>query len=91
MSKVLDAVRSRTLPVRVAAPSVSDITDLLQFVAKKEGLALPPELAARIGAARRRAAAPDAKGRAWLCACGQQQTPRGGLGAPLLGAPVWAR
>lgn len=49
ISKVLDAVRSRTLPVRVAAPSDSEIVDLLNYVAKKENFTLPPELAARIG------------------------------------------
>ena len=35
ISRVLDAVRSRTLPVRVAAPSEADICDLLQHVAEK--------------------------------------------------------
>ena len=48
VSKVLDAVRSRCLPVRVAAPSVETVEKLVMDVAQKEKLAMPPELAARL-------------------------------------------
>ena len=51
ISRVLDAVRSRTLPVRVAAPSETEICDLLQHVADKEKITLPAEFAARVGEA----------------------------------------
>lgn len=47
-SKVIEAVRSRCLNVRINAPSRDDIVDVLMFVAKKESLVLPPELAGRI-------------------------------------------
>jgi replication factor C subunit 3/5 len=49
VSRVLDAVRSRTLPIRVPAPSEAAICDLLQHVAKKESIQLPAEFAARVG------------------------------------------
>ena len=55
ISRVLDAVRSRTLPVRVPAPSEAAICDLLQQVARKESIMLPPDFAARVGAPRRHA------------------------------------
>ena len=48
VSKVLDAVRSRCLPVRVAAPSVETVEKLVMDVAQKEKLVMPPELAARL-------------------------------------------
>uniref|UniRef100_H2YAV6 Replication factor C subunit 3 n=1 Tax=Ciona savignyi TaxID=51511 RepID=H2YAV6_CIOSA len=47
-SKVIPAIQSRCLAVRVAAPSVDDITKILTTVTKKEGLSLSPELAKRI-------------------------------------------
>ena len=50
VSKVLDAVRSRCLPIRVAAPSTTEVEALLHDVAKKEKLTLPPELAGRVAA-----------------------------------------
>ncbi len=50
ISKVLDAVRSRTLPVRVAAPTEEEVCDLLQHVARKENIILTPEFAAKVGA-----------------------------------------
>ena len=53
ISRVLDAVRSRTLPVRVPSPSDAEICDLLQHVAEKEKITLPAEFAARVGASRR--------------------------------------
>uniref|UniRef100_A0A7R9SVF4 AAA+ ATPase domain-containing protein n=1 Tax=Polyblepharides amylifera TaxID=1486889 RepID=A0A7R9SVF4_9CHLO len=48
ISKVMEAVRSRCLCIRVAAPEDPQICDVLEHVAKKEQLQLPPELAARI-------------------------------------------
>jgi len=51
VSRVLDAVRSRTLPVRVPAASEGEVVDLLQHVAAKEALQLPPEFAARVARA----------------------------------------
>eukprot|EP00850_Spirogloea_muscicola_P023801 SM000389S14642 [mRNA] locus=s389:19062:21553:- [translate_table: standard] len=53
-SKVIEAVRSRCLNVRVAAPTLDEIAAVLQHVAKKEGLSLPPVLAARIAVASNR-------------------------------------
>jgi replication factor C subunit 3/5 len=50
ISRVLDAVRSRTLPVRVPAPTHAELCDLLQQVAHKESIVLPAEFAARVGA-----------------------------------------
>lgn len=47
-SKVIPAIRSRCLSVRVAAPSHEEIVSILQSVAKKEGCHLPTELASRI-------------------------------------------
>ncbi|KAG5177123.1 P-loop containing nucleoside triphosphate hydrolase protein, partial [Tribonema minus] len=51
ISKVIDPVRSRCLSVRVPAPSEPEITGVLGAVARKEGVALPAELAARISRA----------------------------------------
>ena len=48
VSKVLDAVRSRCLPIRVSAPAPDQVEELLMEVAKKEKLQLPPELAGRV-------------------------------------------
>jgi len=47
-SKVIPAIRSRCLAVRVAAPSHQDIVTAITVVAKKEGCSLPKELATRI-------------------------------------------
>ncbi|OWF53912.1 replication factor C subunit 3-like [Mizuhopecten yessoensis] len=47
-SKVIPAIRSRCLGVRVAAPSIEQIGQILQSVCKKEGLSLPLELATKI-------------------------------------------
>merc|ERR1712059_183589 len=47
-SKVIPAIRSRCLSVRVAAPSKEDIITVITGVAKKEGCSLPSQLAARI-------------------------------------------
>jgi replication factor C subunit 3/5 len=47
-SRVMDALQSRCLPIRVGGPSVEQIETLLHDVAKKEKLELPPELATRV-------------------------------------------
>ncbi|XP_063702225.1 replication factor C subunit 3 [Culicoides brevitarsis] len=47
-SRVIPAVKSRCLAIRVAAPTISDITGILEFVCRKENLQLPAELATRI-------------------------------------------
>ncbi|KAL6005192.1 Subunit of heteropentameric Replication factor C (RF-C) [Asimina triloba] len=49
-SKVTEAVRSRCLNIRVNAPASKQIIEVLQFIAKKEGLQLPAGLASRISA-----------------------------------------
>ncbi|CAG0885131.1 unnamed protein product, partial [Darwinula stevensoni] len=47
-SKVIPAIRSRCLPIRVPAPSQEDIIRILQNVCKSEGLNLPTEFAKKI-------------------------------------------
>lgn len=47
-SRVLEAVRSRCLCVRVGAPTTSEVAKILAKVADKEGLESPPELLQRI-------------------------------------------
>lgn len=47
-SKVIPAIRSRCLGIRVAAPSIEEVIQGLNSVCKKEGLNLPSELAKRI-------------------------------------------
>lgn len=47
-SKVIPAIRSRCLSIRVAAPSAEDVVNVLMNISKKEGLSLPTDLAARI-------------------------------------------
>ncbi|XP_075100502.1 replication factor C subunit 3 isoform X2 [Nicotiana tabacum] len=47
-SKVTEAVRSRCLNVRINAPMEEEIVNVLDFIAKKEGLQLPQGFAARI-------------------------------------------
>mmetsp|Transcript_26805 Transcript_26805/g.58445 ORF Transcript_26805/g.58445 Transcript_26805/m.58445 type:complete len:355 (+) Transcript_26805:157-1221(+) len=48
VSKVMDPVRSRCMCIRVAAPSDESVMEVLHSVSRKEGLQLPPALAARI-------------------------------------------
>ncbi|KAI7815613.1 replication factor C subunit 3 [Rhyzopertha dominica] len=48
ISRVIPAVRSRCLSIRVPAPSIDDICSVLHMVCKKEGLSLPSDLAKRI-------------------------------------------
>jgi len=47
-SKVIEAVRSRCLCIRIAAPSIEEICRILSNIAKKEGLTLPDPLAQTI-------------------------------------------
>jgi len=47
-SKVIPAIKSRCLSVRVPAPSIDQIVQILLTTTKKEGLNLPSELARRI-------------------------------------------
>ncbi|XP_032811165.2 replication factor C subunit 3 [Petromyzon marinus] len=47
-SKVIAPIRSRCLGLRVPAPTVDEVCQVLAIVCKKEGLSLPPELARRI-------------------------------------------
>uniref|UniRef100_A0A0B6ZAQ3 Replication factor C subunit 3 n=1 Tax=Arion vulgaris TaxID=1028688 RepID=A0A0B6ZAQ3_9EUPU len=47
-SKVIPAIRSRCLGLRVAAPSIEEICNILTMVCKKEGLTLPPEMAKKV-------------------------------------------
>lgn len=49
--QVISAARSRCLPIRVPAPAVKDIVDILCNVAKLEGLLMPTKLAERIAVA----------------------------------------
>ncbi|XP_011562887.3 replication factor C subunit 3 [Plutella xylostella] len=48
ISRVIPAIRSRCLTIRVPAPTETEISSVLHAVCKKEGLSLPPELAMRI-------------------------------------------
>lgn len=50
LSKVMEAVRSRCLCLRVAAPKHEEIVKVLLSVAKKEGFMLPQPLAENIAA-----------------------------------------
>jgi len=47
-SKVIPAIRSRCLAVRVAAPTKEEIVTVITAIAKKEGCNLPSQLAERI-------------------------------------------
>lgn len=47
-SRVLGPVKSRVLPIRVPAPTEQEICDVLQFVAAKETIVLPEEMAVQI-------------------------------------------
>jgi len=47
-SRVIAPVRSRTLPIRVPAPTPLEICNVLYFVAEKEGIVLPEDLAVQI-------------------------------------------
>lgn len=53
-SKVIPAIRSRCLNIRIPAPSLNEVMSVLQTVAKKEGCNLPSELAQKIAEKSRR-------------------------------------
>ncbi|PAA56180.1 hypothetical protein BOX15_Mlig030012g2 [Macrostomum lignano] len=53
-SKVIQAIRSRCLAVRVSAPTEDEIVQVLQGTCRKEGLSLPDSLARRIAQASER-------------------------------------
>jgi len=53
-SKIIPAIRSRCLNVRVSAPTNEEIVGVLQLVCKKEGLNLPSQLAEKIAEKSRR-------------------------------------
>merc|ERR1712018_987920 len=47
-SKVIPAIRSRCLGIRIAAPTNEEIRDIIMTTIKREGLSIPPELAMKI-------------------------------------------
>lgn len=47
-SRVIPAIRSRCLGIRVAAPTPNEMTSVLQAISKRENISLPLELATRI-------------------------------------------
>lgn len=47
-SRVLPAIKSRCLGIRVSAPTINEIKTILHYVAKQESLTVPDELATRI-------------------------------------------
>jgi len=47
-SKMIPPLRSRCLPVRIGAPSLEDVQNVLQKVATAEGVKLAPELSCKI-------------------------------------------
>jgi len=72
VSKVLEAVRSRCLNIRINSPSKEQIVEVLEYIAKKEGLQLPTGYTGRIAQQSNRNLR-----RAILCfeACKVQQYP----------------
>lgn len=54
MLQIILATRSRCLPIRVSAPSVEVIVDILRNTARREGQNMPVELAKRIALASER-------------------------------------
>ncbi|CAH8567070.1 unnamed protein product [Schistosoma guineensis] len=53
-SKIISATRSRCLPIRVSAPSIDEIVEILKNTARREGHSMPVELAKRIALASER-------------------------------------
>ncbi|ORX72276.1 P-loop containing nucleoside triphosphate hydrolase protein [Linderina pennispora] len=53
-AKIITPVQSRCLLVRVAAPTSDEVVEVLNAVAKKEGISVPPEFAVRIAEASKR-------------------------------------
>ncbi|KAJ2753541.1 Replication factor C (RF-C) subunit, partial [Coemansia nantahalensis] len=52
--KIIAPVQSRCLLVRVAAPTVDEVVDVLGHVAKKEGITVPPAVAQQLAAGSKR-------------------------------------
>ncbi|KAL5257205.1 hypothetical protein ACHWQZ_G012216 [Mnemiopsis leidyi] len=48
ISKMIPAIRSRCLGIRISAPNQEEMTSVLNLTCRKEGINLPPELAERI-------------------------------------------
>ncbi|KAJ3376034.1 Subunit of heteropentameric Replication factor C (RF-C) [Allomyces arbusculus] len=53
-SKIIPAIQSRCLLVRVAAPSHDEISTILRGIARKEGFTVAPEVAAKIATESKR-------------------------------------
>lgn len=53
-SRIIPAIKSRCLGIRVAAPSIEEIVQILQQTCRKENLTLPNELATNIAKASNR-------------------------------------
>ena len=70
-SKVIPAIRSRCLAIRVSAPSMEDISNVITEVARKEGCSLPPQLAHRRRAALGQRGAREAGRRLFAHIAGQ--------------------
>ncbi|KAJ8716591.1 hypothetical protein PYW07_003218 [Mythimna separata] len=51
ISRVIPAIRSRCLTIRVPAPTETEIASVLKLVCRKESLNIPPELAIRLAKA----------------------------------------
>ncbi|KAI7831986.1 activator 1 38 kDa subunit [Kickxella alabastrina] len=52
--KIISPVQSRCLLVRVAAPSVDDIVGVINMVAKREGITVPPSFASQLAVSSKR-------------------------------------
>ncbi|KAJ1898586.1 Subunit of heteropentameric Replication factor C (RF-C) [Kickxella alabastrina] len=52
--KIISPVQSRCLLVRVAAPSVDDIMGVINLVAKREGITVPPSFASQLAVSSKR-------------------------------------
>ncbi|KAJ2721444.1 Replication factor C (RF-C) subunit [Coemansia sp. Benny D115] len=52
--KIISPVQSRCLLVRVAAPSLDDVAGVINGVARKEGISVPPGFAAQLATSSRR-------------------------------------
>ncbi|KAJ1961645.1 Replication factor C (RF-C) subunit [Dipsacomyces acuminosporus] len=53
-AKIIDPVKSRCLLVRVAAPTVEEVVGVMNSIAKKEGISVPPAFAARLAESSKR-------------------------------------
>ncbi|KAJ2466830.1 Replication factor C (RF-C) subunit, partial [Coemansia sp. RSA 2320] len=52
--KIIGPVQSRCLLVRVAAPTVDEVVGVMDYVAKKEGISIPPAFARQLAASSKR-------------------------------------